>query len=216
MALFDQFHSGARSYHREMEPYVPFLSRRFYFALQFASELHCRDRRKGTTIPYIAHLMSVCALVLEAGGDEDQAITALLHDAIEKHGGPSTLSTIRELFGTRVADALEFCSDGTAIDPAKARDWRGTKQGYLEHLRNANEDALFVAAADKLHNARAMLSDEREMGKKSWSRFKAPKEDQLWLYDAIIEILRQRAAPTTLVNELSWVVAELRDLEMEG
>jgi (p)ppGpp synthase/HD superfamily hydrolase len=160
--------------------------------------------------------MSVCALVLEAGGDEDQAIAALLHDAVEKHGGLSTLSTIRELFGTRVPDALEFRSDGTATDPATGGDWRGNKQKYLEHLRNANEDALFVAAADKLHNARAMLSDAREMGEKSWSRFKGPKEDQLWLYGAVIETLRHRTAPKTLVDELSRVVTELRDSEMEG
>lgn len=141
-----------------MNSYVPFLTRRFYLALQFASELHYRDHRKGTTIPYVAHLMSVCALVLEAGGDEDQAIAALLHDAVEKHGGLSTLSTIRELFGNRVADALEFRSDGNASGPVKKKDWRGGKEKYLEHLRNANADALFVAAADKLHNARAMLS----------------------------------------------------------
>jgi (p)ppGpp synthase/HD superfamily hydrolase len=193
-----------------MNSYDPFLTRRFYVALQFASELHYRDHRKGTTIPYVAHLMSVCALVLEAGGDEDQAIAALLHDAVEKHGGLSTLSTIRELFGARVADALEFRSDGNASGPVKKKDWRGGKEKYLEHLRNANADALFVAAADKLHNARAMLSDAREMGEKSWSRFKGPKEDQLWLYDAVVETLRHREAPKTLVNELSKVVAELK------
>jgi (p)ppGpp synthase/HD superfamily hydrolase len=193
-----------------MEDYVPFLTRRFYVALQFASELHYLDHRKGTTIPYVAHLMSVCALVLEAGGDEDQAIAALLHDAVEKHGGPSTLSTIRELFGTRVGDALEFRPDGPASDSEEKTDWRATKAKYLEHLRNANEDALFVAAADKLHNARAMLSDAREMGEKSWKRFNGPKEDQLWLYDEIVEILRHRDAPKMLVNELSKVVAELR------
>ena len=200
----------------EMEDYVPSLTRRFSLALQLASELHYRDHRKGTTIPYVAHLMSVCALVLEAGGDEDQAIAALLHDAVEKHGGLSTLSTIRELFGNRVASALEFRSDSTASDLAKSGDWRGKKQKYLEHLRNANEDALFVAAADKLHNARAMLSDAQEMGEKSWSRFKAPKEDQLWLYDAVVETLRHRAAPKMLVNELSRVVTELRELAMKG
>ena len=108
----------------KMNTYVPFLTRRFYLALQFAGELHYREPRKGTPIPYIAHLMSVCALVLEAGGDEDQAIAALLHSAIEKHGGSSTLSTIRELFGTRVADALEFRSGGSASDLAKKANWR--------------------------------------------------------------------------------------------
>src|ERR1700678_3640339 len=95
----------------EMEDYVPFLTRRFYLALQFASELHYQEHRKGTAIPYVAHLMSVCALVLEAGGDEDQAIAALLHDAVEDHGGLPTLATIRQMFGDRVADTVESCSD---------------------------------------------------------------------------------------------------------
>ena len=192
--------------------YAPFLTRRFDLALQIACGLHFEHERKGTGTPYIAHLMSVCALVLEAGGDEDQAIASLLHSAVENHGGLSTLNTIRELFGTRVADALEFRSDSTASDPAKKVDWRGRKEKYLEHLRNANGDALLVATADKLHDARAMLSDARKMGEKSWSRFKGPKEDQLWLYGEIVETLESRIAAKTLVlvNELSRVVAELR------
>ena len=192
------------------QPYSPFLTRRFDLALQIASGLHFEQERKGTGTPYIAHLMAVCALVLEAGGDEDQAIAALFHSAIEEHGGRSTLSTIRELFGARVADALEFRSDGTASDPAEKTDWRAKKAKYLEHLRNANADALFVAAADKLHDARAMLSDAREMGEESWLRFNGSKEDQLWRYDAVVEILRHRGAPKILVNELSRAVAELK------
>jgi (p)ppGpp synthase/HD superfamily hydrolase len=142
------------------------LTWRFDLALQFASGLHHGHARKGTTIPYISHLMGVCGLVLEAGGDEDQTIAALLHDAVEDKGGGSTLSTIRQMFGDRVANAVETCSDSTESDPAKKADWRGRKEEYLEHLPNASGDALLVVAADKLHNARTMLSAAREMGEK--------------------------------------------------
>jgi (p)ppGpp synthase/HD superfamily hydrolase len=111
-----------------------------------------------------------------------------------------------------VANTVDSCSDSTASDPTKKASWRGRKEKYLEHLRNASGDALLVAAADKLHNARAMLSDAREMGENSWSRFKAPKEDQLWLFAAIIETLRHTTAPRMLVDELDRVVAELKKL----
>jgi (p)ppGpp synthase/HD superfamily hydrolase len=195
-----------------MEPYVPFLTWRFDVALQFASGLHHKQPRKGVPIPYVSHLMSVTALVLEAGGDEDQAIAALLHDAVEDQGGLPTLDTIRHLFGKRVADAVESCSDSTASDPNKKLPWRERKEKYLEHLRSASEDALFVAAADKLHNARAILSDYREIGEQLWARFNAPKEDQLCYYGALVETLRQTAAPKVLVDDLERVVKELKEL----
>src|SRR5881409_3775293 len=134
-----------------METYVPFLTWRFDVALQFASGLHHQQHRKGAPIPYIVHLMAVCALVLEAGGDEDQAIAALLHDAVEDHGGLATLETIRHLFGEHVAAAVESCSDSTVSDPTKKLPWRDRKEKYLTHLHRANADALIVGAADKLH-----------------------------------------------------------------
>src|ERR1039458_4837655 len=128
-----------------MEPYSPFLTWRFDTALQFASGLHHQQPRKGVPIPYVAHLISVCALVLEAGGDEDQAIAALLHDAVEDQGGIPTLETIRHMFGDRVAHIVESCSDSTATDPTEKPPWRERKVKYLEHLRTANEDSLKVA-----------------------------------------------------------------------
>jgi (p)ppGpp synthase/HD superfamily hydrolase len=195
-----------------MEAYVPFLTWRFDAALQFASGLHHDQPRKGVPIPYIAHLMSVCALVLEAGGDEDQAISALLHDAVEDQGGKATLDTIRHLFGKRVADAVESCSDSTATDPTKKLPWRERKEMYLTHLQGAKEDAVLIAAADKLHNARAILSDYRELGEQLWLRFNAPKNEQLWYYCALVETLRQTVAPTVLVGELEKVVKELTEL----
>ena len=106
-----------------MNPYSPFLTWRFDLALQFAFGLHHQQSRKGVPIPYIAHLMGVCALVLEAGGDEEQAIAALLHDAVEDQGGLSTLATIRHMFGDRVANIVESCSDSTASDPKEKPLW---------------------------------------------------------------------------------------------
>jgi (p)ppGpp synthase/HD superfamily hydrolase len=202
--------AGTRSYNQRMEPYSSFLTWRFDTALQFASGLHHQQARKGVHIPYIAHLMSVCSLVLEAGGDEDQAIAALLHDAVEDQGGLSTLDTIRHMFGDRVASTVESCSDSTATDPTEKPPWRERKVKYLQHLRTASGDALLVSAADKLHNARAILADYRELGEVLWSRFNAPKEEQLWYYGALVETLRQTSAPKTLVDELSRVVEELK------
>src|SRR5438132_9388499 len=193
-----------------METYVPFLTWRFDIALQFASCLHHQQPRKGVPIPYIAHLMGVCALVLEAGGDEDQAIAALLHDAVEDQGGLATLETIRHLFGERVAAAVESCSDSTVSDPTKKLPWRERKEKYLTHLRSANADALIVGAADKLHNARAVLTDYRQIGENLSSRFSMPKAEQFWYYGASVEAFKQTTAPNALADELQRVVKELR------
>jgi (p)ppGpp synthase/HD superfamily hydrolase len=122
--------------------YIPFLTWRFDAALHFASGLHHEQRRKGGSIPYVAHLLGVCALVLEAGGDEDQAIAALLHDAVEDQGGISTLKTIHHLFGSRVAGIVKSCSDSTVSDPTKKPSWRHRKEKYLAHLQMADRDAL--------------------------------------------------------------------------
>jgi (p)ppGpp synthase/HD superfamily hydrolase len=192
-----------------MQQNIPFLSWRFDAAFQFAHGLHREQTRKQTPIPYIGHLMAVCALVIETGGDEDQAIAALLHDAVEDQGGLAILETIRHLFGNRVADAVESCSDSTVSDPAMKLPWRERKEKYLAHLRNANKDALIVAVADKLHNARAILTDYREHGEDLWTRFNASKDEQLWYNGALVETFHQTRAPQTIVAELERVVKEL-------
>jgi len=156
--------------------------------------------------------MGVCALVLESGGDEDQAIAALLHDAVEDQGGTPTLQTIRHLFGERVANAVEACSDSTVSDPAKKAPWRERKEKYLAHLQTADEDALRVGIADKLYNARAILTDYRQLGEELWARFTVPKDDQLWYYSALVRAFCQTAAPKGPVDELSRVVEELKQL----
>jgi (p)ppGpp synthase/HD superfamily hydrolase len=164
-----------------MDSSSPFLTRRFELALHFASGLHHKQVRKGAEIPYIAHLLSVCALVLEPGGDEDQAIAALLHDAMEDQGGPPTLDTIRRLFGDRVADTVRECSDSESSDPAHKLPWHERKQAYLDGLHSASSDALLISLADKLHNARDILACYREMGDDLWQRFNksASKVDHL-------------------------------------
>ena len=193
-----------------MQTYAPFLTRRFNLSFELASGLHHAQTRKGTPVPYIGHLMAVCSLVLDAGGDEDQAIAALLHDAVEDQGGLATLETIRHLFGQRVAAAVESCSDSTASDPTQKLPWRERKDKYLEHLRSANKDSLIVGAADKVHNARVVLADYRQIGEELWSRFSVPKAEQLWYYSALVEAFKQTTATNVLVSELERVVKELR------
>jgi (p)ppGpp synthase/HD superfamily hydrolase len=197
-----------------MKPQEPFLARRFDLALHFASGLHHAQVRKGTNIPYIAHLMSVAALVLEGGGDEDQAIAALLHDAMEDQGGPPTLATIRKLFGDRVADTVRECSDSESEDPENKKPWHDRKRSYFAHLAKASSDALLVSIADKLHNARSVVSDYRGLGDELWSRFnkEASKQDQLGYYRSLVTAFRSTTAPPAMVKELDRVVTELEQL----
>ena len=194
-----------------MEPYSPFLSRRFNLAFEFAAGLHHAQARKGSAVPYIAHLIGVCSLVLDAGGDEDQAIAALLHDAVEDQGGLPTLATIRQLFGDRVAVAVESCSDSTSSNALQKLPWIDRKQHYLEHLPHANQDALIVGAADKLHNARSVLAEYRQIGEGVWRRFSVSKDKQLWYYRTLVEAFRNTTAPKLLVDELERVVKEISE-----
>jgi (p)ppGpp synthase/HD superfamily hydrolase len=198
-----------------MDSRAPVLTRRFDLALQFASGLHHAQVRKGTEIPYVSHLMGVCSLVLENGGDEDQAIAALLHDAMEDQGGAPTLDTIRRLFGDRVADSVRECSDSDVADPARKLPWHDRKRAYLDHLQQTSFDALLIAAADKLHNARDILACYRELGDKLWDRFnaKATKADHLWYYRELVRRFQARPeVPRQLVDELDRVVTELEKL----
>jgi (p)ppGpp synthase/HD superfamily hydrolase len=198
-----------------MESHAPFLTRRFDLAFHFASGLHHTQVRKGTEIPYIAHLMSVCALVLEAGGDEDQAIAALLHDAMEDQGGSPTLETIEHLFGERVENIVRECSDSESPDPNQKLPWHQRKRAYLERLGAASLDALLISAADKLHNARDILTCYRQMGDEVWRRFNADatKADHLGYYRELVTRFRARPeAPKVLVDELDRVVTMLESL----
>jgi len=188
---------------------VTVLTDRFDRALLYAGHVHGGQVRKGTSTPYIAHLLAVAATVLEYGGDEDLAIAALLHDSVEDQGGKARLEDVRNRFGKRVARVVAACSDSLA-DTAKGErkaDWQERKEAYLAHLQTADEDILRVSLADKVHNARAILRDlrKRDVGKKIWSRFSQPKEKTLWYYRGLADRFRKKL-PGQLADELHEIV----------
>ena len=176
-------------------------------AFAYATQLHASQVRKGTTIPYISHLMSVSALVLEAGGDEDEAIAALLHDAVEDQGGLETLAEIRQLFGEHVAEWVAACSD-TMVQPKPP--WYERKEAYLQGLRSASEAVLRIAIADKLHNTRCTLMDIQQQGNSVWERFKTGREGTLWFYRQFLERCPHTVAPAML-DALEAVVQQLEN-----
>jgi (p)ppGpp synthase/HD superfamily hydrolase len=184
------------------------LSARFDQAFAYASLLHASQTRKGSRTPYIAHLMGVAALVLEDGGSEDEAIAGLLHDSFECCPGEvHTEEEIRLLFGERVLRIVLGCTD--AFEHPKP-PWKKRKLDYLKHLSAAPADVRRVSAADKLHNARAVLHDFRHQGERLWRRFNAGKKDQLWYYRSLVEVLKKgHRRPGPLVRELERVVFEL-------
>jgi (p)ppGpp synthase/HD superfamily hydrolase len=184
------------------------LSERFNEALVFAADLHAGQLRKGMGVPYVSHLLAVASLVLEAGGDEDEAIAALLHDAVEDQGGQETLEAIRSRFGERVADTVWGCTD---TDEVPKPPWRARKEAYIRHLDLASPSVLLVSNADKVHNARATLSDYREMGDALWDRFNASGEEILWYYRSLSEVFTRRR-PSPLARELERTVSELERL----
>ncbi len=155
------------------------LTSQFVDAFQYAFRLHAHQTRKGKNTPYIAHLLSVAALVLEMGGTEDETIAALLHDAVEDQGGAKTLDKIRTMFGENVAGIVAECTDSFTTPKAP---WRIRKEKYLRHLKHASLSALRVSLADKLHNARTILLDLNEFGEDVWDRFNGGKEGTLWYY----------------------------------
>jgi GTP pyrophosphokinase len=181
------------------------LTPRFVQALAYATEVHAGQSRKGTTVPYVAHVLGVCALVLEDGGGEDEAIAALLHDAVEDGGGAPVLDEIRRRFGDRVAGIVWACSD---TDETPRPPWKERKARYVDHVRAAGPDARRVSCADKLHNARSILRDYRIEGERLWDRFNAPAEEQLWYYRSLVEAFRQPDR-TPLFDELERVVGQL-------
>lgn len=174
-------------------------------ALALATELHAGQVRKGTTVPYTSHGLAVAALVLEDGGDEEQAIAALLHDAAEREEGEAVLDRISGEFGPRVAGIVRACSDSVATPTPP---WRERKEMYLARLEHEALDARRVAAAEKLHNARSILGDLRRAGLEVFDRFKVP-EDVLWYYDSLVALFL-RTDTGALGNELARVIADIR------
>ncbi|MBL6929255.1 MAG: HD domain-containing protein [Rhodospirillales bacterium] len=173
-----------------------------------AVELHDGQTRKNTQIPYVSHLLGVCAIVLDCGGDEDEAIAALLHDAVEDQGGAPTLARIRETFGDRVAEIVDGLSDAYG-EPKPP--WKERKDTYLAGLGDHCQSTVLVSAADKLYNARTILKDYREVGEEVWARFNGGRDGTLWYYRALLETLDGKGSDT-LVSELRLVVEEIEAL----
>ncbi len=176
---------------------------KFEDALVYAASLHRDQTRKGTGVPYVTHLLAVAAIVGENGGTEDEVVAALLHDAPEDAGGEARLAEIRARFGDGVADIVAGCTD-TYEDPKPP--WRARKEAYLDHLAGAPAPMRLVSAADKLHNARSVLSDYRAVGEDLWDRFNGGRSDTLWYYRAVADAL---AGDGPVADELDRVVTEL-------
>jgi (p)ppGpp synthase/HD superfamily hydrolase len=184
------------------------LGPRFLQAFQFAVRKHAGQTRKASTIPYIAHLMGVASLVLEAGGDEDLAVAALLHDVVEDCGGAPMLKEVQRRFGKRVAHIVEGCTDADT-DPKPP--WRERKENYLRHLKTADAGTRLVSAADKLNNIRSILADYREIGESVWTRFHGGREGTLWYYRALRDEFCQRKG-NRLTRDYELAVHELEAL----
>lgn len=184
------------------------LSRKFSEALVYATEVHGGQLRKKTQVPYIGHLLGVCAIAMEYGANETEAMGALLHDAVEDCGGPERQREIEKRFGKEVGAIVAGCTD---TDETPKPPWRGRKEKYIAHLRDATASTRLVSASDKLHNARAIVHNLREDGDKVWDRFKAGKEGTLWYYRALVTAF-QKHGPSELIDELNRVVTEMEKL----
>ncbi|MEI7785835.1 MAG: HD domain-containing protein [Betaproteobacteria bacterium] len=183
------------------------LTQRLGQALALAVQAHDGQMRKGTAIPYIAHPMGVASIALEFGASEDQAIAALLHDAIED-GGPHYAPLIDAQFGAGVLALVQACTDGVPDASGAKADWGERKRAYLAHLAEAPDEVLLVSGADKLHNARAIVSDLITIGPDVFKRFKAGREGTLWYYRALADVFTRRRAPMAVMLE-----AEVRQME---
>ena len=186
----------------DLAPDAPVITQRFKSALALALDLHRLQLRKGTNIPYASHLLAVTALVLEHGGTEDQAIAAALHDAVEDQGGQATLDRIWSEFGPHVARLVEALTDA---DTTPKPPWRERKEIYVARIASMPEDAVLVALACKVHNARTILADVRAHGSATWDRFKGGRDGTRWYYRALVTEMRKRGTGG-LMNELEELV----------
>jgi (p)ppGpp synthase/HD superfamily hydrolase len=190
-----------------------FLTDRFTRAVDYARILHI-ERRKGTQIPAMAHLLGVASLVMGEAGQvpfpvtEDMVIAAVLHDAVEDHGGLPRLEHIRADFGDDVAHMVEGLSDSFAEDESVKENWEGRKSSYVGRLRSEPPDVQLISAADKLYNARTILDEYRAIGPRVWERFKRGRDQQMWYFGELLKLFKS-AGTNRIVDEFERVVAEL-------
>jgi (p)ppGpp synthase/HD superfamily hydrolase len=189
---------------------APHYGSRLIEALGVAAQLHARQLRKGSEVPYLSHLLGTCSIALEYGADEDEAIAALLHDAIEDVQPVEEARAAVGAFGPRVLRIVEGCTDS---DVHPKPPWRTRKEAYVAHVHEADASILLVSAADKLHNARSVVADLRRHGSATWARFTGGQEGSLWYYRALVDAFCANPAhQPDLVNELDRVVCEMESL----
>lgn len=184
------------------------LSERFTDALIYAAQLHVNQTRKGGEVPYISHLLGVASIALEYGANEDEAIAALLHDAVEDQGGAATREEIRRRFGDTVTQIVDGCTDA---DTTPKPPWRQRKEAYIAHIPQASASVRLVSAADKLHNVRSILKDYRLIQEAVWDRFQGGKNGTLWYYRTLLDTFRAIES-NPVIDELERVVTELEEL----
>lgn len=182
------------------------ITKRFNQALDYATNIHANQKRKGYETPFISHLLSVCALVLEDGGTEDEAIAALLHDSVEDQGGLDTLAEINKLFGDDVAQIVMECSD-SYLTPKPP--WKERKEQFMGKINSISDSAVRVIIADKLHNVRSVLQNHQVFGSELWSNFKGGREGTIWYYHEMHKLLNNRIQSINLailskyINEMN-------------
>ncbi|WP_422357003.1 HD domain-containing protein [Qipengyuania flava] len=184
------------------------LTERFDDALTYASRIHRAQRRKGADIPYVSHLLGVAAIAIENGATEDQAIAALLHDAVEDQGGAERLDDIGMRFGEEVARIVDDCTDS---DMEPKPPWRARKEAYLTSLSHKPAASLEVSIADKTHNAGAIVADRHVHGEQVWTRFTGGKDGSLWYYRALADAFAE-LAPGTASDRFARLVREMERL----
>jgi (p)ppGpp synthase/HD superfamily hydrolase len=184
------------------------LGERFVDALGYAARAHAGQRRANDGQPYVAHLLRVAGLVIQDGGSEDEAIAALLHDAVEDQGGLERLNDIRKRYGHPVADIVDECTDSYG-DPKPP--WRARKEQYLAELEGSSPGALRVSMADKLDNVNSLLRAYRIDGEELWARSNKGPDDVRWYYGTLATRFAE-LRPGPLADELSRAVAELERL----
>jgi len=186
-------------------------SQRLADAFAYAEQIHRGQTRKKTRSPALSHLMAVASLVLENGGDEEEAIAALLHDGPEDCRGQETLQEIEQRFGERVGQIVLGCTDSMATPKPP---WQERKSAYIDHLPSADESTLLVSLADKVHNVRSLVIEYRQIGEALWDRFTASREQSLWYYESLLTVFQNAKCNrcALLIDELSHSLAELRQI----
>jgi Guanosine polyphosphate pyrophosphohydrolases/synthetases len=193
---------------------MPQMTERFVEAVKLAAYLHRTQTRKGGDVPYISHLLRVAGLVLEFDADEDTAIAAMLHDAVEDQGGLETASQVREHFGQRVEQLVMACSDSVTAVGQPKRPWRERKETMIARLGDLAPEARLIIGCDKLDNLRCTLSGYHKIGAKLWERFSGGRDGTLWYYRSMIDAL-YKAGNCPVFDELNDTFNRLERLVQE-